>query len=98
MFVSWLNRLLNPNPTLDPEKVRAQLSKRCNAEIAARLVRRAFIHEEHGGYVARCSPLDREAAARITQLEQLLAVREDRDPLAFERQASAMLAELSERK
>lgn len=58
--------------------VEARLRERSNLEIAARLFRRAEVHEEKGGYPARCSPLDRVAAERILFLEEKLAILEER--------------------
>lgn len=89
--IAWLNRRLEGRRPDDNATVARKLRTRCNAEIAARLIRRAEIHEEKGGYAARCSPLDREAAARITSLERLLA-----DSGVFDRDVGRMLEILRE--
>lgn len=95
-MISWLNRRLAGKQHESNESVRAKLASRCTAEIVARITRRAEIHEEHGGYHARCSPLDREAAERIIRLEARLAVAEGRSPGEFEDQVRKMLGILRE--
>lgn len=83
-------------PRDDPATVQAKLQRKCNVELAARLLRRAEIHEEHGGYPARCSPLDRVAAERIKELERRLALAENRDATAIDRDFDRMLGILRE--
>lgn len=80
----------------DNETLERKLGMRCNAEITARLIRRAEIHDERGGYPSRCSPMDREAAARITALERELALARGGDPETFHRDVERMLAILRE--
>lgn len=80
----------------DNETLERKLRTRCNAEIAARLMRRAEVHEERGGYPARCSPMDRVAAERIRDLERRLALAENRDATAIDREFDRMLGILRE--
>jgi hypothetical protein len=94
--ISWLNRKLAGKPVDDPATIRAKLRDRCNAEITARILRRAEIHDGQNSYLARCSPLDREAAARITALERELALLKRGDANAFHRDVERMLAILRE--
>jgi hypothetical protein len=86
-FQSWLC----PAEPETPDQVIRKLATKCNMEIAARLVRRAEVHEEHGGYPARCSPMDRIAADRIRDLERQLALAENRDPSVGDRDFDRML-------
>jgi hypothetical protein len=91
-FKAWLN----PPPQDDAATVRDKLRGRCNAEIVARLRRRAEIHEQRGGYVARCSPMDVVAAERISDLERMLALAEGRSIEEFDGEVHRMLAILRE--
>jgi len=86
-----VRRWLNPLPQDDAATVQAKLHTRCNAEIVARLLRRAEIHEQQGGYPARCSPLDREAAQRIIQLERSLALAQGASASNVQDQVDRML-------
>lgn len=83
-------------PVDDNETLERKLGTKCNIEIAARLARRAEIHDEKGGYPARCSPMDRVAAARIRDLERRLALAENRDASALDRDFDRMLGILRE--
>lgn len=95
-FFSCFAQWLNPPRCDDAATVISKLERRCSAEIAARLVRRAEIHEQRGGYVARCSPMDRVAAARILELERRLLLFEHRDAEAPRRDFDRMLNVLRE--
>lgn len=91
-MIAWLNRVLNPDPPPDsPEEIRRKMSTRCNAEIVARITNRAEIHARLGGYHARCSVLDLEAAERISKLERRIAMLEGRDASAFDDTVKRML-------
>lgn len=46
-----------------------KLASRCTAEIAARLLRRAELHDKENTYLRACSVLDRVAAENIRTLE-----------------------------
>ncbi len=95
-MIAWLNRLLAGRRHDDNDTVARKLSTRCNAEIVARILRRAEIHEQHGGYPSRCSPLDRAAAERIIKLEARMALAEGRSLNEFEDQVARMLTILRE--
>lgn len=95
-LISWLNRKLEGDKPESNQVVAAKLAVRCNAEIVARILRRAEIHEAHGGYLARCSVLDTQAAGRIMNLERKLALAENRCASEFEREVERMLRVLRE--
>lgn len=91
-FLAWLR----PPEQDDPATVLRKLGNKCNAEIVARLLRRAEIHEEHGGYPARCSPLDRDAARRMQGLMCALALHEGRSSTEVIDEIEKILALLRE--
>lgn len=71
--------------------VEERLRGRNNLEIAARLLRRAELHEERGGYPARCSPMDRVASERILLLEEKLAILEERPSIGIRDEFNRMM-------
>jgi hypothetical protein len=95
-MIAWLNRRLEGRRHEDNETVSRKLGTRCNAEIVARIARRAEIHEQRGGYSSRCSPLDRAAAERIIKLESELALVKGQEPHAFGDEVTRMLSVLRE--
>lgn len=76
-MISGIIEWFNPPPPESNESVRDKLMDRSSAEIAARLINRARLHEEQGGYASRCSPLDLVAAERIMALEEELIACKD---------------------
>lgn len=62
---------LSHQPEQSPQEIERLLWDRSTAEIAARLLRRAELHDQDGRhYLRRCAALDRVAAHKIQQLEQ----------------------------
>lgn len=90
----WFTRMWSKNAItpqlIDQERLR--LRTRCNAEIVARMLRRAEIHDKSNLYLARCATLDRIAADRILDLERRLALAEKRDANQVSDQAHKFLA------
>lgn len=64
-FMNWMAR----KTPQTPEELEQLLSDRSTAEIAARLLRRAELHDQSDRYLRRCSSLDRVAAENIRRLE-----------------------------
>jgi hypothetical protein len=89
----WFNKKITPDLI---KQDRERLSGRGNAEIAARLLRRAELHDDSNAYLARCSTLDRIAAHRILDLERRLALVEKRDAQQVTDQVETMLRILRE--
>jgi hypothetical protein len=90
--MSWLSP---PLPD-DNNTVSRKLATKGDAEIVARLLRRAELHEQAGGYPARCSPLDRDAARRMCAMMRAHALSNGGDATAVDDEIQRLLGLLRE--
>ena len=65
---NWFKSWFATAPTHTCEQAELLLQDRSTAEIAARLMRRAELHDEGNAYLQRCAVLDRVAADNMRRL------------------------------
>jgi hypothetical protein len=80
-IISRLNKFLEGRPSGESySSILEKMQNRCNIEIAARMTRRAEIHENSkDDYLKRCAALDRVSAQRILDLERTIALSKNHD-------------------